>query len=45
MGYIIDRMGYEIFKQEVLDGAVLNPEAKVAVRLDNPGYFYKIRTG
>ena len=45
MGYIIDRMGYERFKQEILEGVVLNPEAKVAFCLDNPGYFYKMRAG
>lgn len=43
MGYIIDRMGYEVFKREILGGTVLNPEAKVAPHLDNPGYLYKIR--
>jgi anaerobic sulfite reductase subunit C len=45
MGYIIDRMGYERFRQEILEGVVLNPEAKVSVCLDNPGYFYKMRSG
>lgn len=43
MGYIIDRMGYEIFKREIIQGVVLNPEAKVATHLENPGYFYKMR--
>lgn len=43
MGYIIDRMGYEIFKREILEGVVLNPEAKVSPLLDNPGYFYRTR--
>lgn len=43
MGYIIDRMGYEVFKQEVLEGIALNPEARIAAYLNNPSYFYKIR--
>lgn len=45
MGYIIDRMGYEMFKQEVLQGLELNPEARIATYLDNPSYFYKSRQG
>lgn len=45
MGYIIDRMGYEAFKQEILENIVLNPEAIIALSLNNPSYFYKIRAG
>ncbi len=43
VGQIVDRLGYEVFRREVLDGAQLNPEAKVAAELANPGYFYKVR--
>ena len=44
MGYIIDRAGYETFKRDVLENIVLNPEAVIAPCLNNPSYFYKIRT-
>jgi anaerobic sulfite reductase subunit C len=40
VGYIVDRAGYETFKQCVLKDVPLNPEAKVADRLDPGGYRY-----
>jgi len=43
MGYIIDRAGFDMFVQEVIRGIILNPEAKLAKKLDNPGYFYPVR--
>jgi len=42
LGYIIDRVGFEAFSQEVTEGIDMNPEAKV-VKMNNPGYFYKYR--
>lgn len=42
MGYIVDRMGFDTFKNEVLEGIELNPEAKI-VKLHNPGYSYRRR--
>ncbi len=43
MGYIIDRAGFDRFVDEVSKGIILNPEAKMARKLENPGYFYPIR--
>ena len=40
MGYIIDRAGFDKFVQEVTKGVILNPEAKLAGKLDNSGYSY-----
>ena len=42
LGYIIDRVGYEVFAREILEGIRLNPEAKI-VKFNNPGYSYKKR--
>lgn len=42
LGYIIDRVGFDVFNREVTEGLNLNPEAKV-VRLNNPGYFYPVK--
>jgi len=33
VSYILDRTGYKIFREEVLDGVELNHEAEVAERL------------
>lgn len=33
VGYILDRTGYKVFREEILDGVELNPEAEVAERL------------
>lgn len=33
VGYILNRTGYKFFREEVLDGVGLNPEAEVAERL------------
>jgi anaerobic sulfite reductase subunit C len=43
VGYIIDRMGFDVFAREVIKGINLNPEVKIANKLVNPGYFYLIR--
>lgn len=39
IGYIVDRTGYAVFKNEVLEGVVLNPEAVVAKTIQWPGYY------
>jgi anaerobic sulfite reductase subunit C len=38
IGYIVDRTGFEVFKSEVLEGVVFNPEARVARTIQWPGY-------
>ena len=38
IGYIVDRTGYQTFCREVLEGVELNPEAKVARKIQWPGY-------
>lgn len=38
IGYIVDRVGYEVFKKEVLEGIRLNEEAKVAKQILWSGY-------
>lgn len=43
MGYIIDRKGFDTFTREVIQGINLNPEARLAKKLDNPGYAYPVR--
>ena len=44
VGYIIDRAGFEAFKDCVLKDVVLNPEAQI-VTTQNPGYVYPQRNG
>lgn len=41
IGYIVDRMGYQVFKKEVLEGITLNPKALVAEHIQWHGYHYK----
>ena len=41
VGYIVDRTGYQIFKEEILSGINLNPEAKIAEQVTWGGYWYK----
>lgn len=41
IGYIVDRVGYQVFKQEVLEGVKLNPKAQVAASIEWGGYYYK----
>ena len=41
LGHVLDKVGYEEFKQDLLAGVALNPEAIAADSLDNRGYFYK----
>lgn len=41
IGYIVDRQGFYKFKEEVMQGVVLNPEAKVADNIQWGGYWYK----
>lgn len=41
IGYIVDRVGFKTFKEEVLEGVKLNPKAKVAEHIDFGGYWYK----
>ncbi|PRX28037.1 anaerobic sulfite reductase subunit C [Orenia metallireducens] len=38
VGYIVDRTGFQVFKDYVLDGVELNPECRVAEHIDWPGY-------
>lgn len=40
VGYILDRTGYKLFRDEVLNGVELNPEAEVAERLEFKGSTY-----
>ena len=41
IGYIVDRVGYQIFKEHVLEGITLNQEAQVAEHIQWGGYWYK----
>lgn len=41
IGYIVDRVGYQVFKEEVLEGIDLNPEVEVAGDIQWGGYSYK----
>lgn len=41
VGYIVDRTGYEVFKEYVLKDVQLPPHAKVAERLEFSGYYYE----
>lgn len=38
VGYIVDRTGYNVFKEEVLKDVILGPKAKVADYIDFGGY-------
>jgi anaerobic sulfite reductase subunit C len=40
LGYIVDRIGYPAFRDALLDGVALNPQARVAERLDFHGYWH-----
>ncbi len=40
LGYIIDRVGFDVFVRDVTAGIRINPEANI-VKSNNPGYFYK----
>lgn len=44
VGYIVDRTGYNVFKEEVLKGVTLGPKAKVADYIDFGGYMYERNT-
>lgn len=39
IGYIVDRTGLAVFKEEVLADVKLNPEARVAKTIQWPGYY------
>lgn len=39
VGYIVDRTGYVVFRDEVLDGIQLGAKARVAAFMDFGGYF------
>jgi anaerobic sulfite reductase subunit C len=41
IGYIVDRVGYQVFKEEVLDGVDLNKEIEIAENIQWNGYYYK----
>ncbi len=41
IGYIVDRVGYQVFKEEVLDGILLNKEIEIAENIQWNGYYYK----
>ena len=48
VGYIVDRTGYKVFRDTVLQGVALNPEAEVADRLEfkgDPYVSHKTQTG
>lgn len=40
VGYILDRTGYQVFKEWALKGVKLNPEATVTKTLSFNGYYY-----
>jgi anaerobic sulfite reductase subunit C len=41
VGYIVDRTGYPVFRDYVLDGVQLNPKTKVAEHVQFGGYTYR----
>lgn len=41
VGYIVDRTGYQVFKEYVLKDITLPPQAKVADKLEFSGYYYE----
>lgn len=41
VGYIVDRTGYPVFRDAVLSGVSLGPEAEIADKLDFGGYWYE----
>lgn len=41
IGYIVDRIGYQQFKKEVLEGIELNKEIEIAENIQWNGYYYK----
>lgn len=41
IGYIVDRVGYQVFKKEVLESVNLNKEAEIAANINWGGYWYK----
>ncbi len=40
IGYIVDRVGYQVFKNEVMEGIILNKEAKIARNIQWSGYWH-----
>lgn len=42
IGYIVDRVGYQVFREEVLEGIELNKEIQIAKNIQWNGYSYKI---
>lgn len=41
IGYIVDRVGFQVFKEEVLNGVKINDKAQIAENIQFGGYFYK----
>ncbi len=41
IGYIVDRVGYQVFKEEVLEGIELNDQIEIAENIQWHGYRYK----
>lgn len=41
IGYIVDRVGYQVFKEEVLEGIELNKGIEIAENIQWNGYYYK----
>lgn len=41
IGYIVDRVGYSVFKKEVLEDITLNSKAELAEHIQWHGYWYK----
>lgn len=41
IGYIVDRVGFQTFKKEVLEDVVINEEAQIAEHIQWSGYWYK----
>ncbi|GAB6180506.1 sulfite reductase subunit C [Desulfotomaculum defluvii] len=44
VGYIVDRTGFNVFKEHVLDGVILPQKARVASFIDFGGYMYERNT-
>lgn len=44
IGYIVDRVGYKVYRDEVLKDAPINPEAKIADNIQWGGYWYNQET-
>ncbi len=41
IGYIVDRVGYQLFKKEVMEGLKLNKKIQIAENIQWHGYYYQ----